>query len=477
MEFKVDDNIGAASYIDTGEWAITKLPNISWSWRYRGTGRKPEFKQHHEIVGEGVISDDGAVAYLGPYRDYTRRAPTTNENFQLVVPQDAELRDDPHSILDALTEASRYLNIGALNESVLAIAAPTAAQNWAAKGTQRGEEGFWVRDDAVTTETNETWVHEYVHTRQRFTRTNDTYWFQEGTADYFAALAALERGDIEFDEFHRFLTSIRDRSAVLTDTSTWRSNSTAYRRGRLACAALDELIREESGGAHTLMDVLAELNRKLDESGATHDIEVSVLRKTVDGVTGRHTGDWFRKYIQGRQIPEITDDPSVFLEDPSGSTTRVGSDPEPDTTPDPTHRCPVCDKTTDEEYCPVCGHQFVSEAAASGSNSQVHECPVCEQLTTERFCPICGHEFASATVDDGTGSGDGVPESGNESTCPICGMTSIERFCPTCGNEIAPTSSEGTGESTPRTSSTSICPICDTEITEQFCPTCGYERS
>lgn len=480
LKFEVDADIDASSYVDTGEWAITRLPNIGWSWRYRGRGGTPEFRQVFEINGQGAISSDGAVAYLGPHDEYTERAPDTGEQFRLVVPRDATLRDDPRSILRALTHASEYLDIGALNNSVLAIAAPTTAQNWAAKGTQRGDDGFWVRDDAVTDETNETWVHEYVHTRQRFVRTSDTYWFQEGTADYFAVLAALERGEIEFDEFHRFLTSTRDQNARLSNPSTWRSNSTAYRRGRRVCAALDELLREDSGGATTLMDVLAELNRRLDGSEDTSTVDVSLVREAAETVTGRDVGDWFQKHVHGTRVPEIGTDPSVFLEESAGPATGVEPEPEPEPEPGPgpSHRCPICDKKTTDDRCPVCGHQFVSGAFISDSDPQINECPVCEQLTTERFCPICGHEFESAEAGDQGDQGDpgdGVTEVGGDDTCPICDTASDERFCPTCGYEVR-TSSPGqqVGGST-EIPGVTVCDICDTRTEERICPTCGNE--
>jgi len=156
MKFGVNDGRRSTHYVDTGEWAITRLPNIGWSWRWRGTGRKPSIVQRHEISGEGAISNDGAVAYLGPHQEYTDKATDTGERFRLVVPRDADLQEDPGEILFALTHASSFLDIGALNESVLAIVAPTLNQTWGVKGSQRGDAGFWVRDTAVTDETNET---------------------------------------------------------------------------------------------------------------------------------------------------------------------------------------------------------------------------------------------------------------------------------------------------------------------------------
>lgn len=481
LQFGVGDGPGATCFVDTGEWAITRLPNIAWSWSYRRRGKEPAIEQRHKLVGEGVVSNDGAIAYLGPYHDYTETAPTTGEEFRLVVPRDASLRDDPARILNALTHASRFLNIGALNDSVLAIAAPTDAQNWAAKGTQRGDEGFWVRDDAVTDEVNETWVHEYVHTRQRFERTSDSYWFQEGTADYFAALAAFKRGDVEFDEFHRFLTTTRDERAVLSDASTWRSNSTAYRRGRRACAALDLLIRDDSGGSNTLMDVLVELNRQVGQSESGLEFDTTSIREVVDTVVDGRTSTWFQRYIYDRQIPRISNNPSEFLAKPPRSTVGIEPEPEPEPSPEPrpertpepeqTHRCPICDKTTTDDLCPICGHEF--EPDSSDSESDPNECPICERLTTEQYCPICGHEFDITTTSDSTPTpGGDYPTSPGSNTCPICDTSFDERLCPTCGHEMGQSGSGGGNRPERKTSS---CPVCYTITTDQLCPTCGHE--
>jgi len=483
LKFKVDSDIGASSYVDTGEWAITRLPNIGWSWRYRGGSGGPEIRQEFEVRGEGAVSSDGAVAYLGPYKNYTERARDTGEQFRLVIPRDATLRDEPQSILRALTHASEYLDIGALNDSVLAIAAPTTAQNWASKGSQRGDDGFWVRDDAVTDETNETWVHEYVHTRQRFIRTSGTYWFQEGTADYFAALAALERGEIKSDEFHQFLTSTHDRNAKLSDTSTWRSSSTAYRRGRHACAALDERIRKDSDGSNTLMGVLEELNRRFEGSEKTPALETQLVRDAVETITGRNMDSWFQKHVHGARIPEIDTDPSVFLEAPVGPDTGVKPDPEPVSEPDPepvsepepSHRCPICNKTTTDDYCPVCGYEFVSGVTISDSDPQVNECPICEQKSAERFCPICGYEFESPKVGDQRESEGGDTESGSNNTCPVCGSDSDKRFCPTCGHEMRKSGSGQPVDTSTETSGVRMCEICHTITNRQLCPTCGRE--
>jgi hypothetical protein len=127
VKFEVDDGPGLSDYVDAGDWAITRLPNRAFQWSYSQRGNSPSIETRASVSGEGVVSDDTAVAYLGPHQKYTETVQSTSENFRLIVPDDAELHDSPASVLSALTQASDFLELGAVNDSVLAIAAPTAA--------------------------------------------------------------------------------------------------------------------------------------------------------------------------------------------------------------------------------------------------------------------------------------------------------------------------------------------------------------
>lgn len=445
IEFEVDDGPGATGYVDTGDWAVTRLPNLRWQWRYNSGGPDPEIVIQYRVSGEGVVSTDGAVAYLGPYEEYIDTAPTTGEEFRLVVPDDAVLRDDPTRILSALTEASELLEIGALNDSVLAIAAPTGGHKWTSKGRQRGDSGFWVRDDAVTHETNETWVHEYVHTRQLFQRTDETYWFKEGTADYFASLAALNRGDIGFDEFHGFLTPRADTGAVLANPDTWSSTSTAYRQGRRMCAALDLRIREVTDGTATLQDIIARLNKDGD---ADDLLEVSnrTLFKVIKQVTGEDMSNWLEKYVCAAQVPSVASERDNFYIGIGNPETGLTPTPDPDS--DPEIESPL-ELTPEPEPIP----------------ESVHNCPICGTDTVDQLCPTCGHEFEEGSTSEPQTTGD-------ERTCPTCGTETIEQFCPTCGHEFQ-------NGSTSRSSGTDIeiCPVCETETGAHLCPTCGHDMA
>lgn len=434
IRFGLNEGSGATSYVDTGQWAITRLPNLGWQWSYNPSVDAPELVEQHRLRGEGAISTDGAVAYLGPHEEYTETARGTGEEFRLVVPRDANLRDDPSSILSALTRASELLQIGALNESVLAIAAPTNDQNWASKGNQRGDSGFWVRDDAATDETNETWVHEYVHTRQHFRKTDATFWFKEGTADYFASLAALERKDIGFDRFHRFLTRHADAGAVLADPGTWSSKSTAYRQGRRTCAALDLRIREVTSGSRTLMDVVARLNENVDDFP---DLSNSSILQALEHVTDRSMDNWFEKYVHGDRAPTVAEDRSSFIDSIRTSKPEPGVEPKPEAEPEP-------------ESPPE--PELVAEVEPE--SEAIHICPTCNTETTDRYCPTCGHEFEMGATSPQRGS---LPDG---ECCPICETETIEELCPTCGHDMAPR-----------------CPVCDAVGAphDDYCNTCGKD--
>ena len=419
VKFKVDDGPGLSDYVDAGDWAITRLPNRAFQWSYSQRGNSPSVETRASVSGEGVISDDTAVAYLGPHQKYTETVQSTGENFRLVVPDDAELRDSPANVLSALTHASDFLELGAVNDSVLAIAAPTDDQNWESKGSQRGDDGFWVRDDATTTETNETWVHEYVHTRQRFQRTNSIYWFVEGTADYFAALAAYERDSIDFREFCRFLTRSADTTAVLADPSTWSSQSTVYRQGRRTCAGLDLLIRSETGDDKTLMDVVKKVNEDILKTDEDQKLSNREIKQFVETVASERVDEWFDEYVHGRRAPSIADNPAAFGSTPNVSKPETPSQPEPDSSKTTTHRCPICDIETTAEFCPSCGHEFEDGGRTDTSDSRAGgRCPICDTTTSDRLCPGCGHDMAPR--------------------CPICNTIGgpDEDLCANCGEQL-----------------------------------------
>jgi len=416
IQVELDANDGSSltgyGFVDTGSWAIVKTPSIAMNWQYRGAD--PVIKRQYDVADEGIISNDGSIAYLGPCREYTATAEATGEQIRLVVPRAATLAADPHDILEALTRAAELLKIGARNERVTAIAAPTDEITWTSKGRQRGDDGFWVKDAATLNEANETWIHEYVHTRQQFRYTESTQWLTEGTADYFSCLAALHRRDISFERFHRFLTRPEDSNAVLVDRSTWSSGLTVYRQGRRVCAALDAMIREETGHRYSLDDIIAKLNRQAAQAPPdARQLTNPKFATALTTVTGVDLEPWLKRYVWGSAAPSVPTDRAAFgLDD--------GPKREPE--PEADRECPICETTTETRLCPGCGYEVGPneppagpEPSSTGEGGYAGVCPVCGTQTDTELCPGCGYDL--------------VPR------CQVCNTTGgpDDEYCPTCG--------------------------------------------
>ena len=264
LEYEYDATVSGShrgreglTFVANDEWALVRTPSVGVSWR--STDTDSELARSNMVDGEGVASTH--MAYLGPYTEHTGSA--AGQTFRLVVPEAADLREDPDEILAALEAAAGRLVIGP-RPDVFAVAAPTAGQSWGPAGVQRGPGGdFWVRDTEALGTAQNTWVHEYVHTRQRYATTDATRWTTEGMAEYYAALLAYEAGDVRYEAFRDRLERGTDPEyddVHLADSGTWRGTTADYERGAQLFAHLDRRLRAD---ADTSLDaVVAGVNRR-----------------------------------------------------------------------------------------------------------------------------------------------------------------------------------------------------------------------
>ena len=227
-------------YAVTDDWAVVRTPSISLSW----SGVRADVDVSSSVDGEGVSGRH--IAYLGPYEETTRDA--SGQRFRLVEAGASDLRSDREAVLDDLAYASERIQIGQRDEEVLVFVVPSANVEWAATGVQRGDSNMWVRDAEGLENPKNTWLHEYVHTRQDYGRTTETRWTIEGMADYYAALIAYERGHIDYEEFRDRMTDGRDdehSDVELVDPSTWENSQGNYDKGALVFGYLDRRLRAE----------------------------------------------------------------------------------------------------------------------------------------------------------------------------------------------------------------------------------------
>jgi len=248
---------GRYLYADTSDWSLFERPPTQTNWRR--TGREPiSLERTSATDGPGAAGQ--WMVFLGEHELREREA--YGQQFRLVVPAAANTSESPDAVLDALANSSDALRVGDRDERVFAVAAPTDGVRWGVRGLQTGDTDMWVRDDERLDEADSAWLHEYVHTRQSFTLTSRTRWFEEASASYYAALLSLEQDAIDFEAFDdRMGIGARPvyGRVVLANVSTWQ-RSPDYYKGALVAGQLDRRLRVASDREQTLQDVFRTIN-------------------------------------------------------------------------------------------------------------------------------------------------------------------------------------------------------------------------
>ncbi|QDX41082.1 PGF-CTERM sorting domain-containing protein [Salarchaeum sp. JOR-1] len=286
---------GGYSFVDVGSWAILPVPQFSSQWTWYGSG-SVTLSSDVTVAGEGAVG--GTIAYLGPGATYS--ATGSGQEFRLVVPAAASLAESPDEILASLTNASAFLQVGARDEHVLTVAAPTSV-NWGPAGLEYGGSDSWVLADSRLDTAGNVWLHEYVHTRQDFSTTSATQWVTEATAEYYAALLTLQQDRIGFDAFADHLrrgTRSPYASAVLANPYTWTYAN--YVKGPLVYGNVDRAIRLASDGEHTAEDVLGRLNVDTDGRVTQSEFLSAVAAAGSDDVAS-----YAQRYTQTPAVPDM----------------------------------------------------------------------------------------------------------------------------------------------------------------------------
>ena len=281
-------------FADTGAWALLAVPRYSADWRYPSDRPAPTLRQRVRTDGPGVVGTD--VAFLGRHTVSERTA--HGQQFRLIVPRAADLRPSPAAVLNATSAASDALRVGGRDERVSLFAAP-AGPDWAVRGLQTGETDAWVRADEPVTTPGNVWLHEYVHTRQSYTTTDETRWVTEGSADYYAASLSLRQGLVDFEAFARTLQRgrvARVENTVLTRRETWGTHGN-YHVGALVAGTLDRRVRETGSGSFDR--VVAAMNDADDPFGAAD------LAATLRGLGGDSLATTADRYTTTTDRPPV----------------------------------------------------------------------------------------------------------------------------------------------------------------------------
>lgn len=248
----VRDQVGYET-VDAGEWAIISTPGNGWGWT---ASEDIDVTTDRRIAGPGVVKD--GFAFLGEHD--IRMKSANGQRFRLVIPKAANLTESPAAILNNITYASRKLRVGERDEDVVMIAAPTPdGINWSHGGTAH-DSVFWAIDEARLDHPGNTWIHEYVHTRQDFNQEKDFSWFVEGSAEYYAALYTLQQEQIGFQQFQKHFIITEPYQAKVALTNTKSASPPQYTKGGLVAAGADKRIRLATNGSVSLADIFRRLN-------------------------------------------------------------------------------------------------------------------------------------------------------------------------------------------------------------------------
>lgn len=304
---------------DAADWTFVETSRVTFPVAYRYYGSDPGLERSFTTAEPGYAGP--TVAFLGRHRTYETTA--DNQTIRLVVPRAAafprQKRIDVHRTLHG---AGKMLDISAADTrvNVFVTTKPIRRGGVTYQDGGRDVQDVWVRDDMPVDTADNSWIHEYVHTRQAFETTTRMRWVSEASAEYYAAVLTLRQGRIEWARFRTHVRTETNADDRLTDPSTWSDTRTPYTKGRRVLAALDAKIVRRSDGDASLEDVLRRMNR---HNGG---VSYADFRRFVNAAAGSDLSGWLDRHVAGRAAPHVPDTPGRFTERPRRDADGDGLD-------------------------------------------------------------------------------------------------------------------------------------------------------
>ena len=296
--------------IETEDWAFVeayaagkfRLAGEDWTFFTDRTTGEDNIERRTEFAG-GAGAGTRSGAFVGPTETVTWSG--DGERFRVVTPRAGDVPLDRYR--SVLVSASADLRVGN-RHNVTVFAFPEGVHAGSAIGG-----GILVPHHEKFRYAMTTWLHEYVHTRQRglYPERDRMQWFVEASASYYDLRLAVEQGEMDYETFREEVTTDRFPDSVLTNRSTWKHGGVQYALGAHELAALDARIRAATNGTRTLEDVFYLMNR---QSGR---VSYTEFMDAVETVAGRSLDDWIDRYIATSETPTLPED-GGWLERPSG---------------------------------------------------------------------------------------------------------------------------------------------------------------
>lgn len=264
----------------------------------------------------GIVLDQFIL--LGDYDRYERSVGC--QTIELYQPTEVNTVESPLEIADSLQDAGRQLNVGWKYKTVRVIGVGSPIR----RGGRAYTHEVWVNTDTSFGPQPprnryppqhgfvNVWIHEYVHTRQRWGKesrvANNARWLSEAIPAYYAIEETESQGRmLAFDEWryweaHNQTLRQMNLQTSLTNRSTSEYENEEYTRGAFILASLDAKIRSETGGRKSLDDVFYRLNH-------VEEVNHTSFRNAVVEVGGEEMRPWIERYIEGSDTPPAPNPP------------------------------------------------------------------------------------------------------------------------------------------------------------------------
>jgi hypothetical protein len=297
-------------WVATGEWALAR-PQTTFAYRNDGATwqysweESEQMRQRSEVQGSGVVGS--SVVYLGPHE--ATQARLSHGTLRVVNPEAANVTD-VGPVVGTIQQASGQLRVGDRDQRVTVFVGPSPLRDGGlAVGERDGSHDLWVSDRRPVAPPDNTWVHEYVHTRQSFELGPEMRWFEEASATYYAGLLSVQQGLDGRQGYESFMSKLQqDRSSgdVLANRSDWQNDYTPYSRGTRTLATLDARIRNDTDGNRTLQDVFRVMNR---HNGT---VTFDDFGRMVANVSGSDHDPWLDVHVAGKNPVSVPVDPFAY---------------------------------------------------------------------------------------------------------------------------------------------------------------------
>lgn len=300
-----DPVLGGPDFTGTGEWALFAPPQPILTG-VRATEEVAATSQ--TTLADGTTGyATPTMVYLGPYE--VTNGTRAGQQFTLVTPAAAP-DQNASAIFNTLGATNRLYDVPGGNDSVVVFAGPDPLRQGGLtlrSGSLRDSHGasLWVHADSQPN--SSIYIHEYIHTRQRFDTTTRMRWLIEAQASYYEALLPLYRGSQTYRAFHETVAMREDANRTLAPaTRTTDRLGADYTKGARVLAALDVKIRAASTRDRSLTDVFQRMTR--------HDGAVSYaeFKDIVANVAGQRFDAWLDRYLTTSAVPPVPDNQSAY---------------------------------------------------------------------------------------------------------------------------------------------------------------------